>query len=66
VKEALLDGEPLAVASRAVVATEFTERGRWAADLVAAGFDPTVPTVWLLEGLLMYLSMVAVLSRIVF
>ena len=22
----------------------------------AAGFDPAVPTVWLLEGLLMYLS----------
>jgi len=57
VKEPLLVGEPLAVAGRAVVATEFTEKGRWRADLVAAGFDPAVPTVWLLEGLLMYLGL---------
>jgi len=57
VKEPLLNGEPLKAASRAVVATEFTERGRWARDLVSAGFDPSVPTVWLLEGLLMYLNL---------
>lgn len=56
VKEPLLVGDPLKVASRAVVGTEFTERGRWARDLLAAGFDPRVPTVWLLEGLLMYLT----------
>jgi len=56
VKEPLLKGETLSVASRAVVPTEFTERGRWGADLLAAGFDKNVPTVWLLEGLLMYLS----------
>lgn len=29
----------------------------WADSLIKAGFDPKVPTVWLLEGLLMYLSM---------
>jgi len=35
-----------------------TKKGRqWVDDLVASGFDPTVPTVWLLEGLLMYLSL---------
>ena len=56
VKEPRLKGEPLSVASRAVVATEFTERGRWAKDLIDAGYDREVPSVWLLEGLLMYLS----------
>lgn len=57
VKEPLLVGEKLAVAKRAVVGTEFTDQGRWSRDLIAAGFDPKVPTVWLLEGLLMYLTM---------
>eukprot|EP01048_Picozoa_sp_COSAG05_P006993 COSAG05_NODE_477_length_9434_cov_1.772319_7_plen_222_part_00 len=57
VKEPLLAGETLAVASRSLVATDFTERGRWAADLQAAGLDTKAPTVWLLEGLLMYLSL---------
>lgn len=57
VKEPLLADESLAVASRAIVATEFTERGRWAADLQAAGLNTSLPTVWLLEGLLMYLSL---------
>jgi methyltransferase (TIGR00027 family) len=57
VKEPLLKEDALSVASRAVVPTEFTERGRWGADLIAAGFDKSVPTVWLLEGLLMYLSL---------
>ena len=47
----------LLFSKRAVVATEFTQRGQWGRDLVAAGFDVTVPTVWLLEGLLMYLSL---------
>jgi len=56
VKEPLLTGESLAVASRAAVATEFTRPGEWAAALLASGFDPAVPTVWLAEGLLMYLS----------
>ena len=57
VKEPLLRGEPLSVASRHAVATEFTERGRWLNDLVAAGFDVQKPTVWLLEGLTMYLTL---------
>lgn len=57
VKEPLLKGEPLLVRSRAVVATEFTERGRWGRDLEQAGFNASVPTVWLLEGLLMYLTL---------
>mmetsp|Transcript_11655 Transcript_11655/g.25171 ORF Transcript_11655/g.25171 Transcript_11655/m.25171 type:complete len:237 (+) Transcript_11655:261-971(+) len=56
VKEPLLAHEPLAVRRRHVVGTEFTERGRWVADLEASGFDRTAPTLWLLEGLLMYLS----------
>lgn len=28
----------------------------WTSPLLAAGFDPTQPTIWLIEGLLMYLS----------
>ncbi|MFC7621306.1 SAM-dependent methyltransferase [Microlunatus sp. GCM10028923] len=31
-------------------------RDDWPADLIAAGFDPTRPTAWLIEGLLMYLE----------
>jgi methyltransferase (TIGR00027 family) len=58
VKEPLLASDPLAVASRHVVATEFTNKAvGWGAALEAAGFISTVPTVWLLEGLLMYLSL---------
>ncbi|WP_328563612.1 class I SAM-dependent methyltransferase [Streptomyces coelicoflavus] len=30
-------------------------RADWAGALTAAGFDPTIPTVWLVEGLLFYL-----------
>jgi len=58
VKEPLVRGEALTVHSREVVGTEFNgDRKRWAEDLLAKGFDTSVPTVWLLEGLLMYLSM---------
>ena len=58
VKEPLLKSDKLAVAKREVVPTEFTEgSARWKRDILAKGFDPQVPTVWLLEGLLMYLSM---------
>lgn len=32
----------------------------WPAELTAAGFDPTTPTVWLIEGLLQYLDEPAV------
>lgn len=38
-----------------MIRTDFTERGKWAQDLLRQGFDTSVPTVWLLEGLLMYL-----------
>lgn len=57
VKEPLLRDEQVVVADRMTVSTEFTEPGRWAKDLEMRGFDKTVPTVWLLEGLLMYLSL---------
>ena len=57
VKEPLLADEKISVASRSVVASEFTARDSWAANLEAAGFNTSVPTVWFLEGLLMYLSL---------
>jgi O-methyltransferase involved in polyketide biosynthesis len=57
VKEPLLKEEAVLVASRAVVPTEFTEQGRWGRDLQDKGFNASVPTVWLLEGLLMYLTL---------
>jgi methyltransferase (TIGR00027 family) len=31
-------------------------RESWEQDLLAAGYDPSVPTVWLVEGLLIYLT----------
>jgi methyltransferase (TIGR00027 family) len=55
VKEPLLTNAQLTVKSRHVVATDFDQGGRWVDDLMQHGFDRTVPTVWLLEGLLMYL-----------
>lgn len=62
VKEPLLANEELRVKNRVVVPYEFTEQNRaagrtWGQALIAKGFDVRVPTVWLLEGLLMYLSM---------
>lgn len=36
------------------------ENQNWADGLIAKGFDPEVPTCWLLEGLVMYLSPVGV------
>jgi methyltransferase (TIGR00027 family) len=65
VKEPLLVGERLSVHSRVTVGAEFsdhaswaysTDRKQWTEELVASGFDPNVPTVWLLEGLVMYLT----------
>ncbi|CAD7947982.1 unnamed protein product [Amoebophrya sp. A120] len=47
---------PMLFKKREVVATEFSEKNKWVQDLVSKGFDKTVPTVWLLEGLMMYLS----------
>lgn len=38
---------------RVPVATDL--RGNWAAALIAAGFDPALPTTWVAEGLLMYM-----------
>lgn len=39
---------------RTVIAIDLRED--WATALTSAGFDPTAPTVWLLEGLLVYLD----------
>ena len=50
------DGRTVTVFGRHAVATEFTHRGV-AKHLEARGFSSNVPTVWLLEGLLMYLSL---------
>lgn len=52
-KERVLSGRP-GSPSRATVATDLT--GEWFADLVAAGFDTNLPTAWLEEGVLAYLS----------
>lgn len=61
VKEPLVADEPITVKSRVVVSTDFSNFDRrngtaqWADDLLRSGFDPDEPTVWLLEGLVMYL-----------
>ncbi|WP_229816029.1 SAM-dependent methyltransferase [Streptomyces lucensis] len=54
-KDALLErsGLPLSCERRAVAADL---REDWRSALRAAGFDPSRPTVWLVEGLLMYLT----------
>ncbi|MEH0547964.1 SAM-dependent methyltransferase [Streptomyces sp. B21-105] len=54
-KEALIEqsGLPLACERRGVAADL---REDWQSALRAAGFDPSQPTVWLVEGLLMYLT----------
>lgn len=36
------------------------EKEGWSQELLAAGFDPATPSVWLAEGLVMYLSEAAV------
>eukprot|EP00392_Amoebophrya_sp_AT5.2_P006122 g6132.t1 len=47
----------LLVRSRHTVATDFSVPGQWVEQLTGEhGFDVKVPTVWLLEGLMMYLS----------
>jgi methyltransferase (TIGR00027 family) len=58
-KEPIVANYPLAVRSRAVVATDFStnrDEEHWEKELLKQGFDKTVPTVWLLEGLVMYLT----------
>jgi len=56
VKEPLLTNASLTVRSRHVVGTDFSIEDRWADDLLHAGFNKNVPTVWLLEGLVYYLK----------
>jgi len=48
----------LTVQSRTVSATDFSKGDprQWSKDLEANGFRKDVPTVWLVEGLLMYLT----------
>ncbi|CAK9033130.1 unnamed protein product [Durusdinium trenchii] len=56
-KEPLLEGETLTVQSRSVVPTDFSSGEDWSTKLQRdEHFDPTQPTVWLLEGLMMYLT----------
>jgi len=69
-KEPLLQDEQISVLSRTVVPTDFSSTDDWAAKLLASApshvsprarqdyyhFDPSVPTIWLLEGLMMYLT----------
>ncbi|KAG1667862.1 hypothetical protein FOA52_011050 [Chlamydomonas sp. UWO 241] len=50
---------PLAAAEWSGVALDLQEPG-WSAALLAAGFSPSKPTVWVLEGLLYYLEPEAV------
>ncbi|HEY6424187.1 MAG TPA: SAM-dependent methyltransferase [Pseudonocardiaceae bacterium] len=45
---------PVPRCTRKIVAADL--RANWQADLVEAGFEHTVPTAWLAEGLLIYLS----------
>lgn len=53
-EKVLTDREALARCDRVTVGVDL--RGEWAQPLCAAGFDPAVPTAWLIEGLLVYLS----------
>ncbi len=46
---------PLQAASWTALALDLCSRG-WSDGLIARGFEPQKPTVWVLEGLLMYLS----------
>ncbi|MBR7831894.1 SAM-dependent methyltransferase [Actinospica durhamensis] len=46
--------ELLPTCARRAVAADLTEP--WSQALLAAGFDPELPTAWLVEGLLMYLE----------
>ena len=50
---------PLKAASYTTCSMD-VESQNWADSLTARGFDPEVPTCWILEGLVMYLSPAAV------
>lgn len=52
-KERVLSGHTVS-RRRIIVPTDL--RSTWFADLTSAGFDPTLPTAWLEEGVLAYLS----------
>jgi methyltransferase (TIGR00027 family) len=53
-EEVLREQGAVARCERVVIATDLL--GDWPAVLVASGFDAAVPTAWLVEGLLVYLS----------
>lgn len=58
-KDPIVQEWPLTVRSRAVVATDFStieDHEHWEQALLSKGYDPSIPTVWLLEGLMMYLT----------
>lgn len=52
-KESVLNGHEPAC-ERVILPTDL--RTNWPTDLTAAGFNPDMPTAWLAEGLLIYLS----------
>ncbi|MGW7674440.1 SAM-dependent methyltransferase [Streptomyces sp. NPDC054775] len=51
-KESVLEGEPDPQCKRTGLAVDL--RGDWEGSLLTAGFAPGKPTVWIIEGLLMY------------
>ncbi|MET9240716.1 SAM-dependent methyltransferase [Nonomuraea sp. NPDC003709] len=54
-KEAVLAAcDAVPTCERGIVPVDLRES--WTGELVAAGFDPTAPTAWLAEGLLLYLT----------
>jgi len=56
VKEPLIQSDALSVRSRHAVGVDFGDaRETWREALLHSGFDPLVPSAWLLEGLVMYL-----------
>merc|ERR1719215_613069 len=58
-KDPIVQDHPLTVNSRVVVATDFStiqDDEHWEQSLLQSGFDRSIPTVWLLEGLMMYLT----------
>lgn len=54
-KEAVLKAHGASSAHRTVVPLEYEEVTQWDVKAQAAGFDPSAPAVFILEGLIMYL-----------
>jgi methyltransferase (TIGR00027 family) len=52
-KDRVLDGQS-PTCERVVLPADL--RGNWTPQLIEAGFDPQAPTVWLIEGLFVYLT----------